>query len=94
MNNELAAGVLRYCHDQCISIPQDLSVCSYGRIFNNDLLYIQPSYVTMEPSVLGSRIAEYMLERIALKNQMDNRETRFDAQLVEGTGVSAPPVRG
>ncbi len=93
MNNELAAGVLRYCNDRRIRIPQDLSVCSYGKIFNNDLLYVQPSYVSMEPSILGSRIASNMLERIAQKNQMDNRETRFDAHLVEGTAVSAPPVR-
>jgi len=90
MNNELAAGVLRYCHDRGIHIPQDLSICSYGKIFNNDLLYVQPSYVTMDPTLLGHKIASFMLERIAGKNQHSNREMRLDAQLVKGTGVSAP----
>lgn len=90
MNNLLCTGALRYCHDHGVLIPQDVSLCSYGRIQNSELLYVEPSYIVMDPFILGRRIGEQMLERLASKNELANQEIRFSATLVEGSGVCPP----
>ncbi len=90
MNNLLCTGAMKYCHDHGIRIPQDVSLCSYGRMQNSDLLYVEPSYVVMDPFTLGRRMGEEMLERIAAKNDIPNREVRYSAALVEGSGVCPP----
>lgn len=90
MNNELATGVLRYCHERKIRIPQDLSLCTYGKILNNDLLFVQPCHVVMDTTALGTQIANCMLERIARKNEIGNREFRIPAPLVDGSACAPP----
>ena len=87
MNNELCVGAMRYCHEHGIRIPEDVSLCSYGKIQNEDLMYVRPSYVVMDPAVIGTRIADLLLERIEHKNRLANREVLFSAELVAGNGV-------
>ena len=89
MNNELCVGALRYCHEHGIRIPDQVSIASYGKIQNEDLLYVRPSYVVMDAAAIGTRIAELALERIRGKNQLNNREVLFSAELVKGNGVRA-----
>lgn len=91
MNNELATGVLRFCHERQIHIPNNLSLCTYGKILNNDLLFIQPCRVEMDPAIIGAQLARCMLERIAKKNDINNREFRIPAPLVDGNAC-APPI--
>lgn len=93
MNNLLCTGAMRYCHDHGIRIPENVSLCSYGRMQNSDLLYVEPSYVIMDPFTIGRRIGEQMLERIASKNELPNREIRYSATLVEGDGVCPPQMK-
>lgn len=89
MNNELAIGVLKYCHTNNVLIPETLSVCAFGGIENMDILYVQPSYVSVVPAGIGRRLAELLIERIEQKNNLPNREIRFTTQLIEGNGVRA-----
>ena len=92
MNNELCVGALRYCRENSIRIPEQLSLCSYGQLHNDDLLYVHPSYVTMDPQTIGRRIGENLLERIANKNKLPNREIRYSPSLIPGNGVCPPPA--
>lgn len=87
MNNELCTGALRYCRENGIRIPEELSICSYGQLRDDDLLYVQPSYVTMDPQIIGKRIGESLLNRIANKNKVSNREIRYSPKLIAGNGV-------
>lgn len=88
-NNEMASGGLRYCLSNNIDVPGDVSIASYDRIVNDDLLYVHPSYVTMDPAMIGKKLSEYIVDRIQHKNDLSsiaNREIRYHAKLVPGNG--------
>lgn len=90
MNNELTLGVLRYCKEKGVQIPQNLSLCCYGDIANSDLLYVHPSSVTMNPWQIGARLANMIMERIENKNNLFNREAIFTPHLILGNSVGKP----
>lgn len=87
MNNELVIGALSYCKEHQIRIPEDVSIGCYGEIVNADLLYVQPSYVTLSPWTMGKRLAELIIERIESDKELPNREVRFSTILHVGNGV-------
>lgn len=91
-NNLLALGALQYCHDANISIPSDLSLCSFGAIANHNLMSMQPTYVDQFPTAMGVRAAELIIERIEAKNNLGNREIRFSTQLVVGNSTQSFPA--
>ncbi len=89
MNNELAVGALRYFRTHSIRVPEDISLICYGNILNRDLFYIQPSYIDMDPRIIGTRVGELLIERIEHKNELPNREILFAPVLVEGNSVKS-----
>ena len=89
-NNEMAAGGLRYYHEHGIDVPGDVSVASYHRIVNDDLLYVHPTYTTMDPTMIGRQLAEFLVDRIQHKDDLrsiGNREVRYPARIVPGNGT-------
>lgn len=90
MNNEMLVGALRYFHKAGIQIPSQLSLVAYGNITNSDLFYVQPTYVTLNPIVIGTKLGNILVERISSAGPLGNREIRFSPHLVEGNSVSAP----
>ena len=86
-NNVLALGALQFCRESGINVPSDLSLASFGKISNYEYLYVQPSYVDLFPSAMGTRLSELMIERIESKNSLLNREIRFPTALVPGSGT-------
>ncbi len=89
-NNEMAGGGLRYYHEHGIDVPGDVSVASYHRIVNDDLLYVHPTYTTMDPTMIGRQLAEFLLDRIQHKDDLRsiaNREVRYPAKVVPGNGT-------
>lgn len=91
-NNEMAGGGLRYFHEHNINVPGDVSVASYHRIVNDDLLYVHPTYTTMDPTMIGRQLAEFLVERIQHKEDLRgiaNREVRYPAKVVPGNGTRA-----
>jgi DNA-binding LacI/PurR family transcriptional regulator len=87
MNNEMILGALKYFRTHDIDIPEVVSVASYGDIINSDLLYVHPSIVTLNPWVIGKKLADLIIERIEQKNDIGNREIRYASQLIPGNGV-------
>ena len=87
MNNEMMLGALRYFRANNVSIPETVSIAAYGEIVNADLLYVQPSIVSLNPYVIGKNLAELMIERIENRNDISNREIKYVPQLIPGTGV-------
>ncbi len=87
MNNEMMLGAMRYLRENAILVPEDVSIASYGDIINMDILYVQPTIVTLNPYVIGRKIAELLVERIQLKNEVWNREFRYVPKLVKGNSV-------
>lgn len=86
MNNEMTIGSLKYCREQGIRIPQDLSLVGYGSIINAELMYVQPTIITLNPEIIGKRIAELLISRI--HNQaIPNREVEYISELVAGETV-------
>lgn len=88
MNNSMAIGALRYFKSYQINVPQDISIVSYGNIDNIDLLYVQPSIVTLNAWVIGNKAGEMILDRIKDKS-ISNREVIYTPQLVIGNGVQS-----
>ncbi|MDN5276207.1 MAG: hypothetical protein PWR01_172 [Clostridiales bacterium] len=86
MNNVMAIGALKYFRANNIRVPEDVSIVAYGNIDNSDLLYVQPTIVTLDPWSIGNKAGEMILERIKNRN-MGNREVIFVPQLVEGNSV-------
>ena len=72
------------------ALPEELSLCSFGRISNLDLLYIRPTCTEQYPAAMGARLAELIIERIETKNALLNREIRFPTLLLPGNGTGAP----
>src|SRR5665648_570632 len=73
MNTVMTIGALRYCKENQIRIPEDVSFGCYGNILNADLLYVQPSSVTTSPWIIGKRLAELIIDRIESEDKLPNR---------------------
>lgn len=86
MNNHMTIGVLKYCKAYNINVPQEISIASYGNVDNIDLMYTQPSEVTLNLWLIGKKTGEMILERINNKN-IGSREVVFSPQLKVGNGV-------
>jgi DNA-binding LacI/PurR family transcriptional regulator len=94
MNNAMALGALKYLRGAGVRVPDDVSVAAYGTIPDVELMYTQPSFVTLDPREMGVRAAELMLERLAHPT-LPNREAILDTELVPGTAVRGiPRARG
>lgn len=86
-NNTLALGVMSYLKEHHITIPKDLSFCSYGDIENSDLLFVTPTYSTLNPVSSGNKAASFLVTRIEAPDQV-NREAVFDSQLIVGDSTA------
>lgn len=89
-NNLLALGALQYCKEAGLRLPEDLSLCSFGTLANQDLLFVRPTSCEQNPDAMGARLAELIIERIESKNQIPNREIRFTTTILPGNGVGVP----
>ena len=89
-NTEMALGAMKYCRKHNISIPGEVSLCSFGNIAHQELMYVDITHTYTDLLVLGNRIGEMMLQRIAKDGaSQPNREVRFDTPLVLGDSTKA-----
>ncbi len=88
-NNAMTLGAMKHLRKRGIRVPEDVSVVCYGDIDDIDLMYVQPTYVTQNPRVIGAKAAELMLSRIA-DGTIGNREVIFESTLCPGNSVAAP----
>ncbi|MDI3508599.1 MAG: hypothetical protein PWP55_791 [Clostridiales bacterium] len=86
MNNVMTMGALKYFRSNGIDVPNDISIAAYGNIDNIELMYIQPTIVTLNAWVIGNKAGEMILERIKNK-AVSNREVIYVPQLIEGNSV-------
>ncbi len=88
MNNAMAIGALQFIKAHGIKVPADLSLIVYGDIYNSDILYVEPTHVTLNPYTIGRKAADYILERIGSPD-LHNREVIFAPALVQGESVGS-----
>lgn len=86
MNNAMAIGAMKYLRTNNIRVPENVSLASYGNIDNIEVMYIQPSIVTLNARLIGEKAGKMILERIRNKS-MVNREIIFTPQLAPGDAV-------
>lgn len=89
-NNLLALGAMQFCREAGLRLPNDLSLCSFGTLTNQDLLFVSPTSCEQNPGAMGARLAELIIERIESKNTLPNREIRFTTTILPGSGVGIP----
>ena len=93
-NSEMALGAMQYCRTHDIRIPEDLSLCCFGDIAHNDLMYVNITHVRTDFVALGTRIGEMLLERSKKAgksdSQLPNREARFDTPFILGESTAPP----
>lgn len=85
-NPETQLGVIHYCRENNIRIPEDISLVSYASASNEDLLYIQPTCAVQDPRSIGVRAADLILDRIACPT-LPNREIIFPCPIIIGNTV-------
>ncbi|MDI9242394.1 LacI family DNA-binding transcriptional regulator [Ruminococcus sp. YH-rum2234] len=86
-NNEMMKGVLKYCSEQQIKIPDDLSVVTIGNRHELDYLYISPTYMETNLEEMGERLARLILERIETKKRLPKRIFKLPAFFHDGNTV-------
>jgi LacI family transcriptional regulator len=83
MNNATTLGALKYFLDHNIRIPDECSLANFGTIQQNELLYVQPTYVTLDTKKIGEMLAEATLSRIE-NFDIKNREFLYRPHLIIG----------
>jgi LacI family transcriptional regulator len=83
MNNATTLGALKYFLDHNIRIPDECSIANFGTIQRNELLYVQPTYVTLDTKEIGEMLAEAVLSRIE-NFDIKNREYFYRPRLITG----------
>ena len=86
-NNEMMKGVLKYCNDSRIRIPQDISVATIGNRHEMDHLYLSPTYMETNLEEMGDRLARLILERIETEGRLPKRVFRLPAFFHDGDTV-------
>jgi LacI family transcriptional regulator len=89
MNNNMAIGALKFLRPSGVRIPQDVSLAAYGNIENIELMYVQPTHVTQDPYMIGTRAGEMIIERIITRSLLP-REVILEPHLVTGSSVQEP----
>jgi DNA-binding LacI/PurR family transcriptional regulator len=64
LNNAMAAGAYNCLRKRGIAVPGRIAVVSFGDIYNDQLFYVKPSFVSQHPQSIGSAAAELLLSRI------------------------------
>lgn len=90
-NSEMAIGAMSFCREHGISIPDDVSLCSFGDLLNHDLMYVNLTHTRVDLFAMGNRMATLLIERINNGGKSQpNREIRFDSPIVLGNSTAAP----
>lgn len=80
-NNDMAIGTYRYLHNSGYSVPEDVSVVSFGNISYSDLFRIEPTFVTLNPSFIAEKASKMLLSRIK-QPALGHREVIFEPLLM------------
>lgn len=90
-HNEICIGLLRYCKDTHLEVPESLSIVSPCNVNLADLFYATPTCALPDTRALGCRIGQMLLERIGANNDTNNgagsREVMFIPRIIEGNSV-------
>lgn len=64
INDTVAMGVLKYCHENGIRVPADLGLAGYDDIEQAGMLHVPLTTVHQRKFVLGEKAAEVLMEEI------------------------------
>ena len=87
-NNSMAIGVYKYLRQNSFTVPEDVSILSYGNIENCELYYTEPGFATLNPYFIGEKAAKHLLSRIQQPNT-NNREVIFEPSLMVNQSVKS-----
>lgn len=88
-NNMMTIGILKGLKSKSISIPEELSLVSYDGIDNLDLMTIRPTVANFDTTIIGSKIATMLLERIK-DSSMANRQFILEPEIIQGNSIGLP----
>lgn len=86
-NMEMMQGVLKYCIEHHLNIPDDISLVTIGNREDLDFLYVRPTMMEMDLINIAKKMADVLLERINTKSAIARREYRFPSIIVFGNSV-------
>ena len=87
LNNAMVVGAYEYLRAKGITVPDDISVVSFGNIGNEKLFYVKPTYISQHLEAIGSRSAELLLSRIK-SPALAPREEIIPVSLIPGASNS------
>lgn len=86
-HNETCIGLLRYCREMNISIPDQVSVCAPCNVNMVDLFYVTPTVALPDTKGLGIHIGKMLIERIMASDPIENREVLFMPTILSGNAM-------
>ena len=88
-NNMMTIGALKELKSKNISVPEELSLVSYDGIDNLDLMTIRPTVANFDTTIIGTRIANMLLERIK-DSSLENRQFILNPEIIQGNSIGLP----
>lgn len=82
-------GALRYFREHHIRVPEDVSFVSPCDVLLADILYVRPTCAYPDTWALGDRCGQMLMERIAAKNKLPNRESWYIPTISYGDSVQS-----
>ena len=64
INNAMAVGVYTFLGEVNVSIPDRISVISFGEIENAGLFRVKPTFISQQPALIGQAAGKLLLSRI------------------------------
>lgn len=86
MNGPMTIGVLNYCNEHGIRIPEDISLVSATDIINQELFKVNPTTAVMDSTQIGEQVSKFLYERIK-NTQKENRVVRFESEILTGNSI-------
>ena len=86
-NSFMTAGILLKAREKKISIPEELSLISFGNISNSELITPKLTFIDERVDFIGKRAAELLLASLKNKN-LKNRSVKINTEINEGASTA------
>ena len=70
--DNISLGILRYLHERGIRVPQEVSVTGFGGYDVGAVVYPSLTTIFFDYELVGMKAARFLLDRIALKDELEN----------------------
>jgi DNA-binding LacI/PurR family transcriptional regulator len=86
LSNTIAIGSMQFLRHANIQVPRDVSFVTFGEIEHVDLMWLNPTRIPQNPTLIGKKVGQLILDRIEHPDKA-NHEIIFASEIIEGDSV-------